>query len=161
MEKHNRFLSFELLFALLLIIAFFLPWLDWKMIKVVGWDIPDLQKKMTQVTNFFKFFSKNKDWVYSTHIVYLVPLFSIMVISLWLMVRPKLARILLFITSIFSFIVSLNLFYKLPKSGSGVYLLCGTSVIAIIYLIYIFSQRKKAKTELIETTPEIDGEEIE
>lgn len=161
MNKHNRYFSFELLFALLFIIAFFLPWLDWKMVKVVGWDIPDLQKKMTQISNFFKFFSKNKDWVYSTHVVYLIPFFSAIVISLWLMVRPKLGRILLFITSIFSLIVSLNLFYKLPKAGSGVYLLCGASILSIIYLLYIFSQRKKARTELIESPPEIDGEDIE
>lgn len=159
MGKHHRIFSFELLIAILLIVAFFLPWLDWKMVKVDGWDIPELQKKLTQVGNFFKFFSKNKDWVYSTHIVYLIPFFSIIVICLWLAVRPKLARTLLFITSIFSLIVSVNLFYKLPKVGNGVYLLCGTSAVAVIYLLYVFRQKKKTKTRLMSQPPEIESEE--
>lgn len=147
MEKLNRYLSFELLFAILLIIAFFLPWLDKMGVKIVGWDIPELQKKMTQVTNFFKFFSKNKDWVYSTHVVYLVPLFSAIVMVLWLWLKKKAARILLMITGVFALIVSLQLFSKLPGIGSGVYLLCGTSVLIIIYSIIIFRRKKKVKTE--------------
>ena len=60
MEKKNRYLSFELIFALLFIIAFFLPWLDKWGVKIVGWDVPDLQKKITKATNFIKIFSKNK-----------------------------------------------------------------------------------------------------
>ncbi|MDR2954590.1 MAG: hypothetical protein LBV43_05875 [Prevotella sp.] len=156
MKKHNRFLSFELLLALLFIIAFFLPWLDWGMIKVVGWDIPDLQKKLTRVTNFLKFFSKNKDWIYSTHVVYLIPALSVVVMALWLMIRPKLSRIFLLITGVFSLIVAFNLFYKLPKAGSGVYLLCACAVVSIVYCIYAFRRKKKVESE-----PELETEMLE
>ncbi len=161
MEKTNRYISFELLLALLFIIAFFLPWLDWGMIKIVGWDIPEIQKKLTKVTNFFKLFSKNKESIYMTYVVYLIPLFSIVVMSLWLLLKPKMARFLLMFTGFFALIVSFNLFYKLPKAGSGVYLLCGTSVITIIYLIIIFRRNRKRKVGIIDTPPETIEEKLE
>lgn len=161
MEKTNRYVSFELLLALLFIIAFFLPWLDMGLVKVVGWDIPDIQKKMTKVTNFFKLFSKNKESVYTTYIIYLIPLFSFIVMSLWLLAKPRIARILLMVTGFFALIVSFNLFYKLPKIGSGVYLLCGASVVTIVYLIIIFRRNKKRKAQLIDTPPEVVEEDLE
>ncbi len=86
MEKLNRYLSFELLFAILFVIAFSLPWLDMGMIKIVGWDIPDIQKKLTKVTNFF---SKNKESVYTTYAVYLIPIFSIISGILWLSLKKR------------------------------------------------------------------------
>lgn len=156
MEKLNRYISFELLFCILFIIAFSLPWLDMGLVKIVGWDIPDIQKKLTKVTNFF---SRNKESVYTTYVVYLVPLFSIIAAILWVCLKQKASKILLLITGILGFIISLNLFYKLPKAGSGVYLLAGTSIFTIIYLI--FALRKKTnKSDVIDTPPKIDGEEI-
>ena len=156
MEKLNRYISFELLFCILFIIAFSLPWLDMGLVKIVGWDIPDIQKKLTKVTNFF---SRNKESIYTTYLVYLIPLFSIITAILWISLKKKIARVLLFFTGILGFVVSLNLFYKLPKAGSGVYLLTGTSILTILYLIFVL-RRKKDKTDLIETPPKIDGEEI-
>lgn len=156
MEKINRYISFELLFCILFIVAFSLPWLDMGLVKIVGWDIPDIQKKLTKVTNFF---SRNKQSVYTTYAVYLIPLFSIIVAILWVALKQKTARVLLLITGILGFVVSLNLFYKLPKAGSGVYLLTGTSIFTILYLIFAL-RKKKDKAELIDTPPEIDGEEI-
>ncbi len=157
MEKVNRYISFELLFALLFIIAFFLPWLDMGAWKVVGWDIPGLQKNLTKVTNVFKLFSKNKESVYTTYVVYLVPLFSIIAMCLWILLKTRAARFILMVTSIFAFIVSLNLFYKLPKIGSGVYLLCGASILSVVYLLYIFRRNKRRRKELIDMPP-IDEE---
>lgn len=157
MIKKNRFFSFELLLAVLLIVAFFLPWLDMWGIKVSGWDIPELQKKMTKVTNFFKFFSK-KDWVYSTHVVYLIPVLSSLVILFWLFLRVRFARILLMITGIFSAIVTVNLFYKLPKAGTGVYLLAATTIVIIIYSIIIFRRKKKVEEILPEELDVIEEE---
>lgn len=139
MDKLNRYISFELLFALLFIIAFSLPWLDMGLVKIVGWDIPDIQKKVTKVTNFF---SRNKDSVYTTYVVYLVPLLSIFSAVSWLSLKKKSARVLLMIAGILAFVVSLNLFYKLPKYGSGVYLLCATSILSVVYLIIIFRKKK-------------------
>lgn len=156
MEKLNRYISFELLFCILFIIAFSLPWLDMGLVKIVGWDIPDIQKKLTKVTNFF---SRNKESIYTTYVVYLIPLFSIITAILWISLKKKTARALLFFTGILGFVVSLNLFYKLPKAGSGVYLLTGTSILTILYLIFVL-RRKKDKTDLIEKPPKIDGEEI-
>lgn len=139
MDKLNRYISFELLFALLFIIAFSLPWLDMGLVKIVGWDIPDIQKKVTKVTNFF---SRNKESVYITYVVYLVPLLSIFSAVSWLSLKKKSARVLLMIAGILAFVVSLNLFYKLPKYGSGVYLLCATSILSVVYLIIIFRKKK-------------------
>lgn len=139
MDKLNRYISFELLFALLFIIAFSLPWLDMGLVKIVGWDIPDIQKKVTKVTNFF---SRNKESVYITYVVYLVPLLSIFSAVSWLSLKKKSARVLLMIVGILAFVVSLNLFYKLPKYGSGVYLLCATSILSVVYLIIIFRKKK-------------------
>ncbi|WP_236264230.1 hypothetical protein [Dysgonomonas sp. Marseille-P4677] len=126
------------------------------LVKIVGWDIPDIQKKLTKVTNFF---SRNKESVYTTYAVYLIPLFSIIIAILWISLKKRTARVLLFITGILGFVVSLNLFYKLPKAGSGVYLLTATSILTILYLL-IALRKKKDKVELIDTPPEIDGEEI-
>lgn len=156
MEKLNRYISFELLFCILFIIAFSLPWLDMGLVKIVGWDIPDIQKKLTKVMNFF---SRNKESIYTTYVVYLIPLFSIITAILWISLKKTTARVLLFFTGILGFVVSLNLFYKLPKAGSGVYLLTGTSILTILYLIFVL-RRKKDKTDLIEKPPKIDGEEI-
>ena len=157
----NRYFSFELLLASLFIIAFFLPWLDMGLVKVVGWDIPDLQKKVTKVTNIFKFFSKNKESVYTTYVVYLIPLLSFIVISLWLLLKPKIARFLLAFTGVFALIVSFNLFYKLPKAGSGVYLLCGTAIVTIIFIIITYRRNRKRKLQLIDTPPEVVEESLE
>ena len=90
-----------------------------------------------------------------------MPLFSVITIGFWIMLRQKTAMVLLLIPSIFAFIVSLNLFYKLPGAGSGVYLLCAASILSIIYLVVVFRSKKENKKDLIETTPEIDGKEIE
>mgnify|MGYP001754629123 CR=1 FL=1 len=143
MDKLNRYISFELLFALLFILAFSLPWLDMGLVKIVGWDIPDIQKKVTKVTNFF---SRNKESVYTTYVVYLVPLLSIFSAVLWLSLKKKSARILLMAAGILAFVVSLNLFYKLPKYGSGVYLLFATSILSVAYLIIIFRKKKVKPT---------------
>lgn len=155
MEKKNRFISFEVLLAILFIVAFFLPWLDWGLVKIIGWDIPDIQKKLTKVTNFF---SRNKESLYSTYAVYLIPLFSILIILLWISLKQKTARFLLTITSLFGFIVSLLLFYKLPKAGSGVYLLCGSTIISILYLIFR-PRKKKKEITVTKTEITIDNEE--
>lgn len=143
MDKLNRYISFELLFALLFIIAFSLPWLDMGLVKIVGWDIPDIQKKVTKVTNFF---SRNKESVYTTYVVYLVPLLSIFSAVLWLSLKKKSARILLMVAGILAFVVSLNLFYKLSKYGSGVYLLFATSILSVAYLIIVFRKKKVIPT---------------
>lgn len=143
MDKLNRYISFELLFALLFIIAFSLPWLDMGLVKIVGWDIPDIQKKVTKVTNFF---SRNKESVYTTYVVYLVPLLSILSAVLWLSLKKKSARILLMVAGILAFVVSLNLFYKLPKYGSGVYLLFATSILSVAYLTIVFRKKKVKPT---------------
>ncbi len=63
------------------------------------------------------------------------------------------------ITGVFAFIISLVLFYKLPKSGSGVYLLCGTSVLSIIYLIIAFRRKNtEILTEINNISAEIEEE---
>lgn len=145
MEKLNRYLSFELLFALLFIIAFFLPWVDLGLLKIIGWDIPSLQKKITKVSNFF---SRDKAFVYQAYIVYLIPIFSILVIILWVTLKQKMARILLACTGTFTFALSIYLYFSVPKAGSGIYLLFVSSLLSIIYLYSIF-RKKKATIEQV------------
>ncbi|WP_029904527.1 hypothetical protein [Prevotella sp. 10(H)] len=159
MEKVNRYISFELLFAILFIVAFSLPWLDMGLVKIVGWDIPDIQKKVTKVTNFF---SRNKESVYTTYVVYMIPVLSIMSALFWIALKKKTSRIFLLMDGILAFIVSLNLFYKIPKYGSGIYLLCATSILTIIYLIIVSRRKTEIIDEpVIETPPDGIDEELE
>lgn len=153
MGKLNRFISLEMILAILLIVSFFLPWLDWGLIKKIGWDIPDFQKTITKTTNFFKVFSKNKEWEYTTYVVFTIPFLSALVCLSWIWAKRRTARALLLITGIIAFVVSLNLFYKLPKAGSGVYLLCGTSVVSIIYCLFML-RKKKIKEEITDIPEE-------
>lgn len=142
MNKLNRYFSIELVFAILLIVAFFLPWLDWGLLRKTGWDIPGFQQGMTQTTNFIKFFSKNKESEYTAYVVFSIPFLSVIVCLLWIWMKEKAARIFLLITGILGIAISLNLFYKLPKAGSGVYLLCAVSTLSVIYCILILRKRK-------------------
>lgn len=143
MEKLNRYLSFELLFALLFIIAFFLPWVDMGLLKIIGWDIPSWKKTITKFSNFV---SRNKTSIYQAYIVYLIPVFSILVMTLWVTLKQKMARILLACTGIFTFALSIYLYFSVPKAGSGIYLLFVSSLLSIIYLYFIF-RKKKATIE--------------
>lgn len=54
------------------------------------------------------------------------------------------------IAGIFSVVVVINLFMKLPKAGSGVYLLAITSLISIIYSFIVL--RKKKEERVIDKT---------
>jgi O-antigen/teichoic acid export membrane protein len=136
-------------FAILLIVAFFLPWLDWGLLKKTGWDIPGFQQGMTKTTNFIKFFSKNKESEYTAYVVFSIPFLSVIVCLLWIWLKQKAARFFLLITGILGIAISINLFYKLPKAGSGVYLLCVVSVLSVIYCILMLRKRKK-KEEIID-----------
>lgn len=146
MNKINRFVSIEISLALLIIIAFFLPWIDLGIVKMTGWEIPNLQKKISQVGNFF---SRNKSSIYTSYAIFLLPLISTGIIALWILTKEKLARILLTINGIFGTTLSVYLFFSLPKRGStGIYLLFLVSLLAVIYAVYLY--RKKNKTCLIE-----------
>lgn len=146
MNKINRFVSIEIILALLIIIAFFLPWIDLGIIKMTGWEIPNLQKKITQVGNFF---SRNKSSIYTSYAIFFLPLLSAGIIALWILAKEKLAQILLFINGILGTTLSVYLFFSLPKRGStGIYLLFLASLLAVIYAVFLY--RKKRKACLIE-----------
>ncbi|MFT3994276.1 MAG: hypothetical protein QM660_08210 [Dysgonomonas sp.] len=145
MNRVNRYISFELLFALLIIIAYFLPWLDMGLIKAVGWDIPKLQKTITKVTNLF---SRNKSFIYQTYAIFGVPVLSAISMLLWVMLKKKASRFFLYLSSILGFVLSLYLYTALPKVGSGVYLLTGSTLLSIIYLV--LSRKKKSNNNLSE-----------
>ncbi|GAB6008735.1 hypothetical protein [Dysgonomonas reticulitermitis] len=159
MHKLNRYISIEMVFAILLIIAFFLPWLDWGLLKKTGWDIPGFQQGVTKTTNFIKFFSKNKESEYTAYVVFSIPFLSVIVCLLWIWLKRKAARFFLLITGILGVAISINLFYKLPKAGSGVYLLCGVSVLSVIYCISML--RKKKKPEEVTDGDGSDGTNVE
>lgn len=150
MEKRNRFLSFELLFALLFIVAFFLPWLDYGPLKTIGWKIPGLNEDITRATNFVKFFSKNKESVYTGYVLHLIPILSAIIIVLCLFLKQKAARVLLLLTGIIGFILSIYMFYKLPGVGNGVYLLSGSTALSVVYTFFAL-RKKKADKEIANT----------
>lgn len=143
MDKLNRFISLELLFAILLIVAFFMPWLDYGLLTKTGWEIPGFQKGVVKVSNFVNIFSKNKESEYTAYAVFSIPVLSALVCLLWIWTKRKAARVFLFITGIVGVGISLNLFYKLPKAGSGVYLLCGVSLLSILYCFFILKKKKE------------------
>lgn len=145
MDKINRFFSVEIVLALLLIIAYFLPWADLGVIKFTGWEIPKLQKTMTQVTNFF---SRNKSSVYTAYAIFIIPILSSLVIVLWIMLKKRMSRILLFLTSLIGIPLSIYLFFNLPKHGStGMYLLGLSSLISVAYLIQLRKRRRRTKNK--------------
>lgn len=142
MNKINRFVSIEIILALLIIIAFFLPWIDLGIIKMTGWEIPNLQKKITQVGNFF---SRNKSSIYTSYAIFLLPLLSAGIIALWILAKEKIARILLAINGILGTALSVYLFFSLPKRGStGIYLLFLASLLAVIYAVFLYLKKRKA-----------------
>ncbi len=149
MNKLNRYFSIELVFAILLIVAFFLPWLDWGLLRKTGWDIPGFQQGVTKTTNFINFFSKNKESEYTAYVVFSIPFLSVIICLLWMWMKEKAARIFLLITGVIGVAVSINLFYKLPKAESGVYLLCAVSALSVIYCTLILRKRKK-KEEIVD-----------
>lgn len=142
MNKINRFFSVEVVLALLLIIAYFLPWADLGVVKFTGWEIPKLQKTMTQVTNFF---SRNKSSVYTAYAIFLIPILSTLVIASWIMLKRQISRVLLFITSLIGIPLSVYLFFNLPKHGStGMYLLGLSSLISVIYFVQLRKKKNRA-----------------
>lgn len=151
MNKLNKFISLELLFAILLIAAFFMPWLDYGLLKKTGWEIPGFQKGIVKVSNFVNIFSKEKESEYTAYAVFSIPVLSALVCLLWIWAKQRAARVFLFITGLVGFAISLNLFYKLPKAGSGVYLLCGVSLLSMIYCFFMLKRKKKKDPEDIVT----------
>ena len=156
MHKLNRYISIEMVFAILLIVSFFLPWLDLGLLKKTGWDIPGFQQGVTKTTNFIKFFSKNKESEYTAYVIFSIPFLSVVVCLLWIWLKQKAARFFLLIAGILGIAISLNLFYKLPKAGSGVYLLCAVSALSVIYCILML--RKRKNKEDINRSEYIDAE---
>lgn len=140
--KTNKYLSFELIFALLFIIAFFLPWVDMGLIKIIGWDLPSVQKTMTKIGNLF---SRNKTSIYTTYTIYGIPMLSLLSIISYFLGKQKISRILLLLSSISAFILSIYLFFKVPKADSGIYVLCISSFISLFYLF--FSKRNNFDKE--------------
>lgn len=146
MNKINRFVSIEIILALLIIIAYFLPWIDLGIVKQTGWEIPRLQKTVTQVGNFF---SRNKSSVYTTYAIFAIPALSAMVIALWIIVKPRIARAILFLTGIFGTILPIYLYFNLPKHGStGVYLLFAASLLSVVYLYFTFRRKRKVQDRI-------------
>lgn len=143
MNKINRFISIEVILALLIIVAYFLPWIDFGIVKQIGWEIPKLQKKITQASNLF---SRNKSFIYTSYAILLLPLISVIIIALWGMLKHKAARALLFISGILGTALAIYLFFSLPKHGSsGVYLLFLASSLSAIYCIIIRKRERRIK----------------
>lgn len=140
MSKINRFISVEIVLAILFVVVYFLPWYDWGILNYSGWGISGVQEKLVRWSNFF---SRNKSFVYTHYIIYLIPIFSVLTIALWLWGKKNLARLVLILNSVFGILLFLYLLVNLSgKTGIGVYFLCAISVITLFYLFYI---RKKIR----------------
>lgn len=146
MNKITRFLSIELVLTLLILLAFSLPWLDMGFVlKMNGWQIPELKTKITKVANFF---SSNKSFLYTTHAVYIIPILSIGATLFAAYAKPKTGRMVMAIACIFASIISIMLKLQLPKAGTGVYLLGAVGLIGLAYVALAFYFGKKKEVAI-------------
>lgn len=152
MEKLKRFISAEIVLALLMIICYFLPWVDFGIFKITGWEIPTMKliKIMDKVGDLF---SKQQSNPYKYHVIYIIPSLSILSALFWILVKKKVSRILLFINGIVGIGLSLYFFITMSNIGKGIYLLLLISIISVVYTIF---QLKKSKKDIIENNPSIE-----
>lgn len=144
MNKKNRFVSIELLLAILIIVAFFLPWIDAGIVKFTGWEIPNMNRKITNITNTLNIFSKKKDWADQGYVLFIMPFLSSLVIGCWIMMKPKIAQSILLLNGFVGVVFGIYMFFTLPKVGSGVYMLL---IVALLSLVYSFIVLKKKRVE--------------
>ncbi|SHG00034.1 hypothetical protein [Dysgonomonas macrotermitis] len=152
--KFYALFRFEMLIIILIFIAFSLYWIQWgKLLNVSGWNLPDLYRKSTNISNTILFFSK-KDSPHLAKFIYIVPVLAF-ISGLFLYNRKKrTANIFLMITCFFGILVSLYMYYyflsskmfKLSNAGTGVHLLLVTSVTGILYTIMYSCKSRKTET---------------
>lgn len=146
MEKLKRFVSIEIVLALLIIICYFLPWVDFGIFKITGWEIPTMKliKIMNKVGDLF---SKEQTNPYQYHVIYIIPLLSILSAIFWVLLKKKISRILLCIDGIVGAALSIYFFITMSHIGKGIYLLLVFSIISIVYTIFQFKRTQKSTLE--------------
>jgi len=123
--------------SIILLIAFFMPWVDYRFISISGFDLPN---SIVQLGSFFSMINESDtDFLIITYVIYLIPLFSILTITSQYVSIPfsKYTKKLdYFLALIFSIIILL-LLTKINESffsflGVGFYLTLIISIIGIV-----------------------------
>lgn len=152
----------EYLIIIILIIAYFLPWISWNMLSISGFDLPFMYKKMTNISNKIHFYSK-KEFLYTAFYLYSVPILAISSGLSLFMNKTVLSKILLFIGVVNGVIVSLYMcFYlttssvlKMRNGGLGLCLLFICSSCGIYYLIFSYRKNRIANRPFLNKSTDI------
>jgi hypothetical protein len=123
--------------SIILLIAFFMPWVDYRFISISGFDLPN---SIVQLGSFFSLINdSDTDFLIITYVIYLIPIFSILTIASQYVSIPfsKYTKKLdYYLALIFSIIILLlltkmnNRFFSFI--GVGFYLTLITSIIGIV-----------------------------
>ncbi len=110
-SRHYKF-RFEIIPAILIIIAFFLPWLHLIGFNISGYDLPDVAGKVSVVANLFMDTPEDYSWL-----MYLIPILSVFTIISG--ITNRLIGIMSLITSLFSLFIAIFCFYVFAINGDS------------------------------------------
>lgn len=154
--KSKLSILFGLIILISIIISFFLPWINWGKLIYSGIDIPYIYRKTTKISNAVLFFTK-KESPHLAFYIYIIPILAFLS-SLFILFRKyTIAKALLFLSTLFGFILSLYMYYylmsskilKFSNAGVGLHLLCIVTLIGLFYSIISLFRREKRKEAVI------------
>ena len=156
-SKSSVWLRFEWVIIVLIVLSFFLSWINWGKLHYLGIDIPFMYRKTTNISNTILFFLK-KDSPHLAFYIFAVPILSVLSTLFIFRKKYKAANAILLITSILGFCLSLYMYYyfissklfKLKNAGVGIHLLCAISFIGIFYSIIVLSRKRSENISVIE-----------
>lgn len=147
----------QFVFVAIFIVAFFMTWVKIGMFSVTGIDVPQLNTKLTKVSNLkYILTPSKKESTQIGYFLYLVPAFSILAGVIIITVRKmNLSKYLLFVTAIlgvfFAIYVDISVIKSLKFSniGTGSHLLLLSS---LAYIVLFFTPLMK-KSKDVEEKP--------
>ncbi|MEN9917911.1 MAG: hypothetical protein RL662_347 [Bacteroidota bacterium] len=145
--KDTSFLRFEALISLLIIVSFSLTWISWGKLILSGWDVPEMYKKATKLSNAILFFTEN-DTPDFAYLMYIVPALALLAILSLLKAEKRTSDLIFAVACcngisvslyMYSYFLSSNIF-NFKNIGIGIHLLF---IISAIGLTYIGNSLKK------------------
>lgn len=134
MEK-SRFIR-EIIFAVLLFVSFFLPWISWNLISFSGYQITDISRGLSDIGDTFKLDSINnyKGTIYLAYSLYLIPILSVATIIVGLIgYNPKTVGTFAGLYPLIALIYCLVQYGNIFKmAGIGIY----ATIISSVLLLY-------------------------
>ncbi|MFV0467630.1 MAG: hypothetical protein ACK5MK_01750 [Dysgonomonas sp.] len=136
----KKSIAIQIVFAILFIVAFFMPWIDKSILSLkisfTGLNVPSLNETLTKMTNVMYTFSPSKkSSVKLGYVLYLVPFLSVLAVALAFVWKQKsLSKYILLVAAFLGFIFAIYVGYSIVSAlgfssiGTGVYLLFLSSV---------------------------------